>query len=193
MRMSVATVTVCGVGEIVGHQERAITHVLSLLDPDADEDHRFSSFGDHRRKLLTFHDIIESVAGKTPPTQGHVEEILAYGREIESAPESEKLVLIHCHMGVSRSTASALMLMAQNNPTMDEAVLFENLRQIRPQAWPNSVMIGFADGLLGRDGRLVTALRRHYAHQLDRDPAFAEWMTSLGRAREVQMALPGGA
>lgn len=194
MRMSVSTVTVCGVGEIVGHQDRAITHVLSLLDPEADEDHRFSAFKGHQRKLMSFHDIIEDIDGKVMPTLAHVEDVLAYGREIEAAPGAAdaKRLLIHCHMGVSRSTASALMLMAQNDPAMDEDFLFENLRQIRPQAWPNSVMIGHADEVLDRGGRLVAALRRHYGHQLDRDPAFAEWMTGLGRAREVKMAMPKG-
>ena len=35
-----------------------------------------------------------------------------------------------------------------------------------PQAWPNSRMIGMADDLLGRGGRLVAALRRHYTAQM---------------------------
>jgi hypothetical protein len=46
-------------------------------------------------------------------------------------------------------------------------------------------MIAFADNLLGRDGKLTAALNRHYRYQLEHDDHFEEWMTSLGRAREV--------
>lgn len=192
MRMSDQTVTVCGLEELAGHEHSAITHVLSLLDPEQHESHRFSAFRRHERKLLNFHDIIESLDGKCEPARDHVVEILAYGKAVEAAPgnRGDKHLLIHCQMGVSRSTASALMLMAQSDPGADEAALFETLRVIRPQAWPNSVMIGYADDLLGRDGRLVSALRRHYGFQLHRDPSYAEWMRRLGRGREVEMALP---
>lgn len=58
-----------------------------------------------------------------------------------------------------------------------------------PQAWPNSVMIGFADAQLGREGRLTQALRRHYGHQLAAQPHYRQWMTDLGRQAELAMAL----
>jgi hypothetical protein len=49
-------------------------------------------------------------------------------------------------------------------------------------------MITYADDLLGREGRLISALRRHYAHQLKHEPKFLDWMTRLGRHRELGMA-----
>jgi hypothetical protein len=49
-------------------------------------------------------------------------------------------------------------------------------------------MIGYADDLLGREDRLTAALRRHYGHQTKRDPNYIDWMTRLGRGREVEMA-----
>jgi predicted protein tyrosine phosphatase len=91
-------------------------------------------------------------------------------------------------MGVSRSTAGMLSLLAQLYPDESEMALFERLRAIRPQAWPNSVMIAHADDLLGRKGRLVDALRRHYGHQAKHRPDLATWMRQLGRGREVAMA-----
>src|SRR3546814_17627040 len=45
-------------------------------------------------------------------------------------------------------------------PEEGEERLFTRLREIRPQAWPNSLMVGYADELLGRGGRLTAALRR---------------------------------
>ena len=82
-----------------------------------------------------------------------------------------------------------MTLMAQADAAEDEDALFARLREIRPQAWPNSVMIGFADEQLGREGRLVAALRRHYGLQIKAQPNFVDWMTRLGRSRELEMAV----
>jgi predicted protein tyrosine phosphatase len=90
-------------------------------------------------------------------------------------------------MGISRSTAAMTALMAQADPAETEDALFARLREIRPQAWPNSVMIGFADEQLGRKGRLTQALRRHYAHQIEAQPKFRVWMNDLGRNLEIEM------
>ena len=49
-------------------------------------------------------------------------------------------------------------------------------------------MVGFADHLLSRDGRLTEALRRHYGRQIRRFPHFVKLMQDLGRGREVEMA-----
>jgi hypothetical protein len=49
-------------------------------------------------------------------------------------------------------------------------------------------MIGFADDILGREGRLVAALRRHYGIQLRQRPEFVGWMRRLARDRELEMA-----
>ena len=95
---------------------------------------------------------------------------------------------MHCHMGISRSSAAMLSLMAQMDRQQTEDALFVRLREIRPQAWPNSLMVGYADDLLGREGRLVSALRRHYGVQLRQQPQFSDWMRRLARDRELDMA-----
>src|SRR3546814_1532584 len=82
-------------------------------------------------------------------------------------------------MGVSRSTAAMLSLLAQTHADEDEERLFARLSEIRPQAWPNSLMVGFADAQLGRAGRLTAALRRHYGRRLRQEPEVGEWMTRL--------------
>jgi len=47
---------------------------------------------------------------------------------------------------------------------------------IRPLARANSVLIAFADDVLGRDGELSEGLRGHYAHQKHFRPDLAEWI-----------------
>jgi hypothetical protein len=86
------------------------------------------------------------------------------------------------------TTAAMLSLLAQIHPSEDEDRPFARLREFGPQAWPNSLMITYADDLLGREGRLLVALRRHYAYQLQYEPKFLDWMTRLGRHRELNMA-----
>jgi predicted protein tyrosine phosphatase len=81
------------------------------------------------------------------------------------------------------------MILAQAHPEEDDDRLFRRLAEIRPQAWPNSIMIGFADEILGRNGRMTAALRRLYARQLAARPHLADTMRGIGRGREVDMAL----
>lgn len=188
--IGISVLTICGIDELPEHGTRAVTHVLSLLDPSLPELTSFGAYGAHHRTILRFHDVIDPGPGLTLPTAAHVAEILAFGSALAGEAESEtsRHLLVHCHMGISRSTAAMLSLMAQVNPDETEDRLFARLREIRPQAWPNSLMIGFADEMLGRDGRLVAALRRHYGHQVKAKPQFREWMTQLRRTRELDMA-----
>jgi predicted protein tyrosine phosphatase len=189
--LAISVLTICGIEELPGHEERDVTHVLSLLDPDWPEIDAFQRYGAHHRRIFHFHDIIEQVPGRIAPTPDDMAAILQFGAELQAAKEgrAEGHLLVHCHMGVSRSTAAMLTLLAQAYPDEGEDRLFARLREIRPQAWPNSLMVGYADEQLGRGGRLTAALRQHYGHRLRREPEVADWMTGLGRAREVEMAI----
>lgn len=188
--IAISTLTICGIEELPAQSTRKVSHVLSLLDPDLPELESFVAYEAHERTTLRFHDIITPQQGRVHPTEAHVAEILDFGAKLrESAlKRKEGHLLVHCHMGISRSTAAMLSLMAQVNPDESEDALFARLRTIRPQAWPNSVMIGFADAQLKRGGRLSAALGRHYAHQLEVQPRYRQWMADLGRGAEVAMA-----
>jgi predicted protein tyrosine phosphatase len=188
--VGISLLTICGIEELPEHGTRAVTHVLSLLDPNWPEITGFQGYGTHRRTTLRFHDVIDPGPGLTLPTKNHVSEILAFGGELatEADATAARHLLVHCHMGISRSSAAMVSLLAQVEPREAEDRLFERVREIRPQAWPNSLMIGYADDLLGRKGRLVAALRRHYGFQLRQRPEIAGWMRRLARDRELDMA-----
>jgi predicted protein tyrosine phosphatase len=187
---SIKMLTICSISELPDQRGRSVTHVLSILDPDHPDPEAFGSYDPHHRTILRFHDIINPVEGLILPAPEHVEAVLRFGDEVasEHAGRVEGHLLVHCHMGVSRSTAAMLTLLAQTHPRESEDRLFERLTEIRPQAWPNSLMIEFADGLLSRNGRLVDALRRHYGRQIRRMPRYEQLMRDLGRSREVEMA-----
>ena len=175
--------TICGVEELDGFARVGVSHVLSILDPDQPEPPVFARYRPHQRTTLRFHDVVTVVDGHQLPVEADVERILEFGREFSS---SEPLhLLVHCYAGVSRSTAASLILMAQANPGR-EAELFAELIEVRPRAWPNSRMIGFADDMLGCNGRLKAALQEHYRATLTRAPAVAQMIRGIKhRAHEV--------
>jgi predicted protein tyrosine phosphatase len=188
--VSISLLTVCGLEELELHSSRAVTHVLSILDPEWPDPEAFLSYDPHHRTVLRFHDAIEPAPGLQLPQRGHVEAVLAFGRALahDAAVRDEGHLLVHCHAGISRSTASMAMILAQAHPQESEDRIFARILEIRPQAWPNSVMIGFADDLLGRGGRMTEAVRRLYARQLAARPRLADTMRGIGRGREVDMA-----
>jgi predicted protein tyrosine phosphatase len=177
--------TVCGLDELVGHGSAGVTHVLSILDPDTPEPATFTRYEPHHRLTLRFHDIIGPWPGWVAPEREHVEALVGYGAELDDAGSTCRHLLVHCHAGISRSTAAMATLLARHTAPGEEAMIFDRLRRIRPQAWPNSRMVGFADELLGRGGRLVAALRDHYRLQAVARPDFMEELRRVGRGSEV--------
>ncbi len=181
--------TICGLTELGAFQNAAVTHVLSILDPGYPEPGDFAAYGPHKRLTLHFDDIIAPTPGMALPERHHVEALVEFGKGLAAAVDDPlHHLLVHCHAGISRSTASMAILLAEARPETDEDVLFAHIREIRPQAWPNSCMIGLADDLLGRGGRLVAALSRHYTEQIHRRPDLAEMIERAGRGEEILMA-----
>ncbi len=187
--LSERRLTICGLTELGSFQDAAVTHVLSILDPDYPEPPDFAAYGPHKRLTMRFDDIIEDTPGMQPPQRHHVEALLEFGTGLAAA-EGDPLshLLVHCHAGISRSSASMTTLLAEARPEMDEDALFEHIRGDSPAGLADSRMIVFADDLLGRDGRLFAALRRHYSEQMRLRPDLADMIGRVGREKEVQMA-----
>jgi predicted protein tyrosine phosphatase len=181
-----SVLTICGLDELDYYSAHGVSHVLSILDPEWPEPAAFSAFDPHLRTTLYFHDAIEPAPGIVLPQKSDVEAILAFGRDVG---DDLRHLLIHCHAGISRSTAAMAMILAQAFPHENEDAIVGRLMRIRPQAWPNSRMIGFADELLGRNGQLRAAVSNIYARRLATRPELAETMRRLDRAREVELGL----
>lgn len=104
--------------------------------------------------LITMHDIAVEQDGMILPGEAHVRQLLDFaGSWDQSLP-----LAINCYAGVSRSTASAYIIAAALSPSRNEAELAATLRRLSPSATPNPRMIAVADKILGRDGRMVTAI-----------------------------------
>jgi predicted protein tyrosine phosphatase len=178
-------VTICGIPELGEHCAAGVTHVLSILDPDWPDPPAFAAFPPHRRLALRCHDVIEPAPDRLAPSRDDVARLLAFGREISGPPDH---LLVHCHAGVSRSTAATALILAQAYPDRPAGEALDRVAQIRPRAWPNLRILEFGDALLGRGGEIVAAAGAIYRRVLDREPSFQEVMIECGRGREVVAA-----
>jgi predicted protein tyrosine phosphatase len=159
------------------------THVLSLIDPEWTQPVAFTSWPPCQWLLQRFHDDVEQREGRLLPTQGSVAAILAFGKKLNTYPNSR--LFVHCLSGKSRSTAAAVMVWAQAMPERSESSIIEHLLRIRPEAWPNSLMIKYADDLLSRNGRLIQATRELYKRGLAMNPEWARSLERMGRSSEI--------
>jgi len=179
-------ITVCGVAELAGHSAVGVTHVLSLLDPGFPDPDAFGAFGEHERLDLRFHDITEERPGMQAVSREDVAALLRFGRDIMREPEAH--LLVHCHMGISRSTASMALILTQARPDRPALEALAEVRRIRNRIWPNLRVIELGDELLCRGGELVAAAIARYRHVIERRPDVAQTMTEMGRGREVRAA-----
>ncbi|MBW8269391.1 tyrosine phosphatase family protein [Caldovatus aquaticus] len=181
--------TICGIEELGAQCAAGPSHVLSILDPDWPVPAAFGGFAAHRRLELRFHDVIEDLPGTAPPRPGHVREILAFGRDLLAGPAPAAHLLVHCHAGVSRSTAAMALILAQALPDLPAGRILGEILRIRPQAWPNLRLLELGDALLGRRGEMVAAAGEVYRRQIALFPGLAEQMEQGRRGREVAVAL----
>lgn len=185
-------ITVCGIEELGAHCDAAPTHVLSILDPDHPVPDAFTTYATHARVELRFHDIIEEGGTRLAPSAADVRAILALGRSLAETQPAR--LLVHCHAGISRSTAGMCLILAQALPHLPAAEVVAMVHGIREKSWPNLRMMELGDAALGRGGSLVAATHALHRLQLEKRPHLAEYMEKDGRGREVAaaLALPAG-
>lgn len=139
--------------------EMAVRHgareMISLIAEKQDF-HRPAVIRAERHLKLGMNDIAFAGTGDLiAPAESHVDEIIAFARSWER----ETPLLIHCWMGVSRSPAAALIASLAVAPEEDDFALAARLRKASPFATPNARLIEFGDSRLGRNGRLIAAVK----------------------------------
>src|SRR5262249_13961643 len=129
------------------------SHVLTVM-ANVDQVQRPVSVLPANHLKVSMDDITEQMDGFVAPCEDHVERVLAFVRSWDRAAP----MVVHCYAGISRSTASAFAAACMLNPHRDEAAIARQIRAASPTAQPNRLTVGLADGLLGRDGRMLRAL-----------------------------------
>lgn len=140
------------------------THVVSLIDPAIgpehvpvikSAEHVVARLRDQETAEFTTHfpDIIESLFETIRPA-------------IET-PHSR--ILVHCHAGVSRSTAFCYAMIAHRAGRGMENEAFGAFLSIVNKPWPNRRIIEILDRSWGRDGALLApldAMRARYPKRI---------------------------
>lgn len=177
-------VTICGLTELGDLCDGNVTHVLSVLDMRHPVPARFNDFPAIDRELLRFDDVVAEFPGFTACSLPDIERLLAYGERVRAAGAGARHLLIHCHAGISRSTAAAAVLMSQFNPGR-ETEAFLALLDIRRHAWPNTRVVEMADDLLERRGALLEGLGAYRRALLERKPQLRDVIVNIGRGHEL--------
>lgn len=128
-------------------------HVVSLLAHEANLT-RPATIAPENHLWLQLHDISAPQDGYVAPQIEHVEKLIAF---VQRWPREQALV-IHCYAGVSRSSAAAFTAVCALSPESDERAIAGALRRASTTATPNIRIVGIADELLARRGRMVSAV-----------------------------------
>jgi predicted protein tyrosine phosphatase len=128
-------------------------HIVTLLSVD-DRIDRPETVPARNHLFLRMHDIPEPLDGHVAPDAEHVADLLRFVR----GWDQQAPLVMHCWAGISRSTAAAFVSVCALRPQRDEREIALALRSVSPTATPNPRIVAFADGLLGRQGRMIAAI-----------------------------------
>ena len=108
----------------------------------------------NRHLKMLIDDISEPRDGFILPEKHHAQELLDFTDDWDK----NKPILIHCHMGISRSTATSLGVAGKFAPENIELII-ENLKEIAPHASPNKIMMKHYDEILDLNNRLYGSVQ----------------------------------
>jgi predicted protein tyrosine phosphatase len=131
----------------------AASHVVTLINV-ATQVERPPAIPAERHLFIGVSDIVDPLDGHIVPAEEHVARLLDFGR----AWDQQSPMVVHCWAGISRSTAAAFITVCALRPDRDEEELAQALRRASPSATPNSRLVAIADEMLGRRGRMRTAI-----------------------------------
>jgi predicted protein tyrosine phosphatase len=144
-------------GDILSSPHRCaeVTYLVSIGDSHDELPTGYDNVS-HKLRLL-----IADVVTEFGATEEDVRRIIRLAERLRSHTGK---VLIHCEAGVSRSSATALIMYAYwLGPGREPEAMGRVLSQ-RPVAVPNRRMVELADRILDREGRLVEALSNKPHH-----------------------------
>lgn len=87
--------------------------------------------------VLCFDDVHDATRSPCPPRADHVERIVAFARDL---PAGARL-LVHCHRGISRSSAAAIVAVCARDPGLSLDAARQRLHEASPQIVPNRLLL----------------------------------------------------
>ena len=162
------TIYVSSLADMPGLVRRfGVRDLVSIIQPDA-QPPTPPGIEPERHYRCAVHDIVEHRPGEVLPQADHIEALVKFLRTWDG----EAPLLTHCHAGVSRSSAVALI--AHVLQTGDPAHSVKALRKASRYAWPNRRIVALADSIMGFDGALVDARENMGAPIWETDPDYVK-------------------
>lgn len=150
-----STLHICSLSRLHETVERVgASHLASLIN-EGTPVVRPATIAAENHLFLGFNDIVEPMEGFIPASSAQMARFIDFVVTWDRA----RPMVIHCWAGISRSTAGGYIAACALMPDLDEAFLARELRERSPSATPNSRLVALADGILGRDGRMIAAIR----------------------------------
>lgn len=146
------------------------SHVVTLLSPE----HMIETpagFPADRHLRLGINDVIDAAAGDNPPERSHVETLLDFSRTWSG----DDPMLVHCWAGVSRSMAATFTILCDRLGPGSEVRAAQAIRERAPHAYPNALLVQYADELLDRRGRMIEAIKSIGAGTMVAEGAIVEF------------------
>ena len=134
-------------------EDTGARHVVSLIGDEASLV-RPTQVAPQDHLWLRLHDISAPLDGYIMPGEDQIADLLRFVKRWDRRTP----LVVHCYMGISRSTASAYASVCALNPDRSETDIAQALRQASPPATPNIRIVSLADKLLSRNGRMIAAI-----------------------------------
>ncbi len=148
-------VYVCPLSRIAETVARSnASHLVSLIN-DNTPVVRPDTIPEANHLFLGINDIVEPMDGMILPASEHVERLVGF----IGAWHPVRPIVAHSYAGISRSTAAAYITLCALKPDRDEADIAQRMRAASRFATPNARLVEIGDALLGRNGRMVDAVR----------------------------------
>ena len=149
--MTLVPIHICSLEAVREIDVSVYDGIITIEDTNIKEPFRVDSDGPEQL-VLRFDDISVPMEGFVEPEEKHVQAALRFGHRI--AKETGGSILIHCHAGISRSSALALAIIAQRLGKGKEEEAIHQLEMINPNCRPNKSLVWMTDELLGRNRKL---------------------------------------
>lgn len=135
-------------------EETGAEHVVTLIK-DVTRVTRPQRIREENHLILSLDDIEDELEGMVAPAETHVADLLRF----VDGWKRERPIVVHCFAGISRSTAAAFITACAIRPERSEDEIARAIRAASVTAQPNPRIVKFGDQLLGRQGRMVEAVR----------------------------------
>lgn len=139
---SYGSITICGVFE-ARSKWKEFDAVITIEDPDDPFPLRVDENSRVEHHVAKFHDTDRIMSRLTAPSRPVLRKTMEFARRFP-----DKNILIHCAMGVSRSPAVALGVIADRLGPGKEKEAVDELFRIAPECEPNMRVVEIMDDLV---------------------------------------------